>query len=163
MEIPSLIAGVAGEYFVAAELSRRGIIASISLRNTRGIDILATDADGTRSITVQCKTSQKGKAEWILNEKVESFTAPNHYYVFVLLRGTDERPSFHIVPSHQVAEAVRQDHHRWLATPGRSGRQHQDNPVRKFRDLAGTYMERWDLLGFEQPKPVTTPNSSSPS
>jgi hypothetical protein len=33
--IPSVLAGVSGEYFVAAELSRRGYIASISLRNTR--------------------------------------------------------------------------------------------------------------------------------
>ena len=41
---PPQVAGVAGEYFVAAELSRRGLIASISMRNTRGIDILATNA-----------------------------------------------------------------------------------------------------------------------
>lgn len=39
------LSGVAGEYFVAAELSRRGYIASITLRNTRGIDILASDAE----------------------------------------------------------------------------------------------------------------------
>jgi hypothetical protein len=32
------LSGVAGEYFVAAELSRRGYIASITLRNTRGVD-----------------------------------------------------------------------------------------------------------------------------
>jgi hypothetical protein len=30
--IPSVLAGVAGDYFVAAELSRRGYIASISLQ-----------------------------------------------------------------------------------------------------------------------------------
>jgi len=47
-----MLAGVAGEYFVAAELSRRGYIASISLRNTRGIDILATNQAATRSITI---------------------------------------------------------------------------------------------------------------
>ena len=57
-KIPSVLTGVAGEYFVAAELSRRGYIASISLRNTRGIDILATNQDGSRSITIQCKTHQ---------------------------------------------------------------------------------------------------------
>lgn len=47
--IPAVLTGVAGEYFVAAELSRRGYIASISLRNTRGIDILATNAAASRS------------------------------------------------------------------------------------------------------------------
>ena len=58
-KIPTILAGVAGEYFVAAELSRRGWIASISLRNTRGIDILVTNQEASRSITIQCKTSQK--------------------------------------------------------------------------------------------------------
>ena len=58
--LPSVLAGVAGEYFVAAELSRRGYIASISLRNTRGVDVLATNQDGSRSVTIQCKTSQPG-------------------------------------------------------------------------------------------------------
>jgi hypothetical protein len=58
MKIPSVLAGVAGEYFVAAELSRRGHIASISLRNTRGIDIIATNKEASRSVTIQCKTNQ---------------------------------------------------------------------------------------------------------
>jgi len=58
VKIPSLLAGVSGEYFVAAELSRRGHIASISLRNTRGIDVLATNQAATRSITIQVKTNQ---------------------------------------------------------------------------------------------------------
>ena len=37
------LSDVAGEYFVAAELSRRGYVASLTLRNTRGIDILASE------------------------------------------------------------------------------------------------------------------------
>ena len=57
----SLLAGVAGEYFVAAELSRRGFIASITLRNTRGIDIVVTNKDATKTVTIQCKTSRKKK------------------------------------------------------------------------------------------------------
>jgi hypothetical protein len=71
----SILTGVAGEYFVAAELSRRGYIASISLRNTRGIDILATSQDGRRSITIQCKTSLRTTKKWMLNEKAETYEA----------------------------------------------------------------------------------------
>lgn len=40
MKPNSQLTGVAGEYFVAAELSRRGFIASITMRNSPGIDIL---------------------------------------------------------------------------------------------------------------------------
>ena len=52
-KISPILVGVAGEYFVAAELSRRGYIASISMRNTKGIDIIATNASGKRSVTIQ--------------------------------------------------------------------------------------------------------------
>jgi len=41
--VSPILVGVAGEYFVAAELSSLGYIASITLRNTKGIDILATN------------------------------------------------------------------------------------------------------------------------
>jgi hypothetical protein len=42
-KVSSILIGVSGEYFVAAELSRRGYVASITLRNTRGIDIVASN------------------------------------------------------------------------------------------------------------------------
>ena len=145
--IPSLLAGVAGEYFVAAELSRRGYIASISLRNTRGIDILATNAQASRSVTVQCKTSQSRRV-WMLSDKCEAFIAESHFYVFVALAGPLERPRFHVVPSAIVAKHVRDDHTQWMATPGRRGQAHVDNPVRNFHDGTNEYLERWDLLGL---------------
>jgi hypothetical protein len=39
-KLSKTLVGIAGEYFVAGELSRRGLIAAVTLRNTRGIDIL---------------------------------------------------------------------------------------------------------------------------
>jgi hypothetical protein len=143
-----VLTGVAGEYFVAAELSRRGYIASISLRNTRGIDILATNQAATRSITIQCKTNQSGARNWMLNEKCEDFVAANHYYVFVALGSATERPRFHIVPSQTVAKCITQSHQQWLRTPGRRGQQHIDSALRKFRDPDDAYLDRWDLLGL---------------
>jgi hypothetical protein len=73
--------GVAGEYFVAAELSRRGYVASLTLRNTRGIDVLASNADATRSVGIQVKTCQSTRPEWLLNVKAEADAAENLYYV----------------------------------------------------------------------------------
>lgn len=147
-KIPPILAGVAGEYFVAAELSRRGWIASISLRNTRGIDVLATNQEASRSVTIQCKTSQKNDKSWILNEKCETFFSNDHFYVFVGLGDFSERPNYHIVPSKDVAERVRESHRLWLETPGRAGRQHVDNSMRKFSDYDNLYFERWELLGL---------------
>ncbi len=146
--IPPVLTGVAGEYFVAAELSRRGYIASISLRNTHGIDILATNRAATRSITIQCKTNQSGARNWMLNEKSEDFFAADHYYVFVALGPATKRPRFHVVPSETVAKYITESHARWLRTPGRRGQQHVNSAMRKFRDPDDTYLDRWDLLGL---------------
>ena len=147
--ISSILCGVAGEYFVAAELSRRGYIASITLRNTRGVDILVSNQDATRSVGIQVKTSQRGRAEWLLNRKAElTDTAENLFYVFVVLNGL-ESPTYHVVPRNVVARFVREDHALWLKKPGRGGRAHVDNPVRKFADRDGRYLGRWDLLGLD--------------
>lgn len=148
MKIPPVLTGVAGEYFVAAELSRRGYIASISLRNTRGIDILATSQDATRSVTIQCKTNQTTAHKWLLNEKSEQFESETHFYIFVALGKPTDRPRFHIVPSKVVAERTRKGHRLWLKTPGRKGQQHQDTKMRQFVDPKDEFLEKWDLLGL---------------
>jgi len=146
--LPTTLVGIAGEYFVAAELSRRGYVASITLRNTRGIDILASNRDATKSVGIQVKTKLGVEAKWIMAKKAETDLAPNLFYVFVAFRDFDP-PQFFIVPRDVVAKFVREGHQRWLSTPGRGGRAHQDSDVRIFRDPAGKYRDRWDLLGLD--------------
>ena len=137
------LTGIAGEYFVGAELSRRGYVASITLRNTRGIDILASNADATKSVTNQ----DSGK-KWILSEKVDKGVATNLLFVFVRLNGHDA-PKYHIVPRADVAKYVSEDHEKWLNTPGRKGQAHKDNSIRNFADLDEKYLDRWELLGLD--------------
>jgi hypothetical protein len=62
-KLTSVLCGVAGEYFVAAELSRRGYVASLTLRNTRGIDVLASNSDATKTVGIQVKTNQTDRRE----------------------------------------------------------------------------------------------------
>ena len=140
--------GVAGEYFVAAELSRRGYVASLTLRNTRGIDILASNPDATKTVGIQVKTSQNARATWILNKKAETDIAENLFFVFVRLP-TEGLPDFYVVPRKEVAKDVGESHRKWLATPGRGGRKHVDSDMRKFTDFDGIYRDRWDLLGLD--------------
>ena len=142
------LTGIAGEYFVGAELSRRGYVASITLRNTRGIDILASNADATRSVGIQVKTSQGRRKTWILTEKVENDIATNLLFVFVRLNGPDA-PEYHIVPRVDVVKYVSEDHKQWLSKPGRKGQAHKDNPVRNFADMDQKYLNRWELLGLD--------------
>jgi hypothetical protein len=145
--ISATLAGVAGEYFVAAELSRRGYVASLTLRNTKGIDILVSNADATKSVGIQVKCKQGRGAEWVLTEKIEEELAENLFFVFVALDGLGV-PQYHVVPRADVVRYCTDNHARWLRTPGRDGQPHKDNPIRKFRDPAGDYRDQWELLGL---------------
>lgn len=147
-DLPSILVGVSGEYFVAAELSRLGYVASVTLRNTRGIDILATNANASRSVGIQVKTNRgKGKS-WLLDQKAETYQSKTLFYVFVNLNGPDIRPDYHVIPSEVVAATITKGHREWLAQPNRAGMSHRDTRMRLFKDPESEYLGRWDLLGL---------------
>ena len=147
-QLESTLVGVAGEYFVAAELSVRGYLASVTLRNSRGIDIIASNSDASRSVSIQVKTSKKGTPRWILTKKADSFFADNHYYVFVVLHAVGQHPDFYVVPSKIVAESTSTSHREWLEGKKKDGSSRKDSSMRVFEDKEGKYKEAWSLLGL---------------
>ena len=147
-KISSILAGVSGEYFVAAQLSRLGYICSVTLKNTKGIDILVCNEDATKTLGIQVKTNQINRSEWVLNEKCEKMTDENIFYVFVNLRTIDELPEFYVVPSNIVAKFTSTNHKNWLSEKGKKGQQRNDSTMRKFRDYEKEYLNRWDLLNL---------------
>ena len=156
MELPQLestLVGVAGEYFVAAELSVRGYLASVTLRNSRGIDIIASNSDASRSVSIQVKTSKKGAPRWVLNSKADSFFADTHFYVFALLQDIGKRPDFYIVPSKTVADYCSTKHREWLAGKKKDGSSRKDSSMRVFEDKEGLYKESWGFLGLDTDTP----------
>ena len=148
-KLESTLVGVAGEYFVAAELSIRGYLASVTLRNSRGIDIIASNSDASRSVSIQVKTSKKGAARWVMGKKAESFCSDNHFYVFVVLHETGIRPDYYVVPSIVVANYISGTHKAWLKGKKRDGTFRKDAGFRFFEDKEGQYKELWGLLGLE--------------
>jgi len=144
-QLTSVLSGVAGEYLCAGELSRRGFIASITLRYSRGVDILVTNADASKSVAVQVKTSYGGSTSWVLGQKAEDYYAENLFYVFVNLNHGGV-PDYYVVPSKIVADRIKKNHQQWLNTPGRRGQKHKDNPMRTFIDAERKFFGRWDLL-----------------
>lgn len=146
--LSSGLSGVAGEYFVAAELSRLGLVASITLRNAKGIDILCSNEDASKQLGIQVKTNKRSNREWVLNSKAEDYFADNLFYVFVNLNDNQKHPDYFVVPSSIVAQQIKESHATWLNTPGRGGKAHNDNTMRKFVDTKEDYKGRWDLLGF---------------
>lgn len=147
-KLTSVLSGVAGEYFVAAELTARGYIATLTLRNTKGVDILCSNVDASKTVGIQVKTNRGTKREWILKQKAEDYFADNLFYVFVNLNDNQQTPDYFIVPSRSVARFVKKSNEAWVKTPGRGGRKHIPSTMRKFADLKEAYLDAWDFLGL---------------
>jgi len=148
VKLSNILGGVSGEYFVAAELSRRGYIASITLRNTRGVDVLCSNEDVSKQVSIQVKTTKESNQVWILDKKAEDYHSPSHFYVFVKLNKQDVKPDFFIVPSKTVAKIVKESHQKWLHGKSKTVKKRKDSSMRKFEDKEGKYLNRWDLLGL---------------
>jgi len=139
------LCGIAGEYFVAAELSRRGYIAAVTLRNTRGADVLVSHPARWKTATVQVKTQQRGKTEWMLNKSDETPKGEDHFYVFVALNGRDGVPEYHVVPGNYVAQWCADNHQRWLSGTKKDGSQRKDSSIRVFRP-GEDFRNNWDAI-----------------
>ena len=96
--IPSAFAGNAGEFFVLAELTRRGWTAAPTARNNRAFDILANRGNDFASLRVKTKTSTFDLFQWNAKPDGEIFLEmkQEHYFCVLVdipeqfrLRGTD--------------------------------------------------------------------------
>ena len=144
--INSRLIGSAGEYFVAGELSRHGLVAALTMAGTDAFDILAVNSSG-RQFAIQVKTTKDRRATWLLGKKDEEAVGEHLFYVFVRLNG-EELPECYVVPSVVVAEEIRTRHRRWLDAPGRGGAAHKDTDMREFQIEAHDprYYRRWDYF-----------------
>jgi hypothetical protein len=71
--VASGLIGIAGVHYLAAELSRRGLVALPTIRNTAGYDIIVARADGTKHANIQVKTSQRKASFWMMLRPTSGF------------------------------------------------------------------------------------------
>lgn len=95
---------LAGEYFVAAELYKRGFSVAITLGNAKAIDLYA-ERD-TRSVNVQVKAIRNKKSiGWpMMRDRV----LKNIVYVFVCLNDAGTPPDYYLCTSDEAKAKVKQ-------------------------------------------------------
>lgn len=100
----SISIGNCGEYFVAAELERRGFSVAIPMSNTPNFDILAINRQTYKQYAIQVKTTSYGANKWFVNDKVQGLEEnSNMFYVFVHLHEL-ETPTYYIIPRKQIVK-----------------------------------------------------------
>jgi hypothetical protein len=150
------LTGTAGEYYVAAELSRRGWLATVTVKNAPGTDVLAQHSETRRVIAIQTKTARSPfhfqlKGPKTIDQDTDrtderTTENDNEWYVFASLRGETERPDFYIVPRNIVAAMISTGHRHWLAATGKRGPR-KDSTMRNLEpESLETFREQWESL-----------------
>lgn len=81
--------GMAGEHFVAAELIRRGVAASVTMGNSKRTDVVVMNAEGTRVAIVEVKSSPR--REWVVGNMVPAPSKQSWVFVHIPPDGTSPR------------------------------------------------------------------------
>ena len=152
------IVGSAGEYFVAAELSQRGIIATLTLKNTPRIDVIATNLLNGTVANLQVKTmSIDNNAGWRMGETDEADSKiKNHYYVLVNLHGLGQLPEYIVIPQPKLSKFLKEDYKNWISGKKKDGTDRKLTPMRVFdpyrkkhiMEFAKEYINNWEVLGL---------------
>ena len=95
---------LAGEYFVAAELSKRGYAIGITMGNAKAIDLFAVRDANTANIQVKAIGSRTYSGWPMMLDQVRD----NVVYVFVCLNECDEAPAYFILTPSEVRENLKQ-------------------------------------------------------
>jgi predicted Abi (CAAX) family protease len=140
----------AGEHLVAAEIHRRGGYAVTFAGNMPEIDILANDADQSRTLAIQVKTKRVGSWQTSLREWTVRHpeVADKRFWILVdLSQDPDAQPEFFIVPESWMQEDIDRAHAEYLK---RHGGQRARTPTSSHHSISKNRVEqwrgRWDLL-----------------
>jgi hypothetical protein len=120
--------GQASQFYVAAELCRRGFHASVTLGNCPDFDVIALSESGKTMVTIQVKTYVLGHGTCAVGLKAEKDYGPTMFWVLTgLPDGHDDRPEFYIIPSAIMAREVCRGFKTWVETKGKHGQQRDES------------------------------------
>lgn len=141
--------GSAGEHFVAAEIHRRGGYAVTFSGNMHDIDLLASDANHDRVISIQVKTKTSGtwQTSTTRGRRRRAPEVETKYWVFVDLGA--EHPDFYIVPKWWIENDIFKAHNLYLKEFGghrakNDASTHHAIPASRI----AKWHDRWDELGI---------------
>ncbi len=124
---------LAGEFYVAAELNRRGIFASVTYGAAKNADVLAFDQQSRQTAVIEVKTTAIPNKKWLtgLHSIDKNSIDPQLFWVLVLAPGKEDTlsaPRFFVFTSQELVEKVSANHTIYsTAYLERNGVQFQDS------------------------------------
>jgi len=147
--------GNAGEYYVVAELLKRGVVAALAPRNTPSFDILATKEKRSIRIRVKTKSAEYSVWQWAIKKDGSIFRDLSEHgdvTVLVDLAWETKDLKFYIIPTYKIDAWLKRGFEKWVSTPGRNNKpRSQTNPKRNLNQKAyaqvlSEYLNQWEKL-----------------
>ena len=141
--------GRAGELFVAAELNRRGVSATLYLTNTPRVDVTVTSPDGRRTVNIQVKTKRTRSPSWHWDsEKAKAELQASETDYMILVDLADEHPAYYIRRLSDVAKQSLEWHAAWLKERGGKRPLNDDSTHMSIRmETVASGKGAWGVLG----------------
>ena len=124
------------QFYVAAELTRRGYLVSLTFGNAPVSDLLVRSPSGNQ-FTVDVK-GQSTKSFWLIKDRPQN---PNHYFVLVYLPRDFQTPRYCIVSSNELMKR-REEYKQSILPKGR----YRDDLGGINWSTAFDYAEKWENL-----------------
>jgi len=141
----------AGEFFVAAELNKRGAYAVTFAGNMPSIDILASNRDQSRTVRIQVKTKRSGSWQTSIDrgKRCSPKVDEDSFWIFVDLGREKESPKYYVVPEWWVCNDIYRAHHAYLEKHGGkrkfgSESKHHSIDTKRIQEWKG----KWGVLGI---------------
>ena len=153
--------GDVGELFVAAELTRRGYIVTFTSPNTKSIDLIVINEDGSKMKNIQVKATGENISKWKMDKDDEQIKNTNLWYVFVKLDKQEQyKPvSYHILSSRTVVKKIKQRAKYDKAQFTKRNKKFNKNKKKRrapttianrwFYDEENKFVDRWDKLNLD--------------
>ncbi len=128
------ISGLAGEYFVAAELLKREYQVAMTIGTAKSVDLMVYDPRYSRKLAIQVKTLRHANCFDLPTKRIDATMV----YVFLFLHNIGEHPEYFILlGSELLANPV----HYYGSSLGRADGRETVNygPLKAHKD-------RWDKL-----------------
>ncbi len=155
MRISKNMIGIAGEYYVCAELCRRNILALVTPKNNPLFDIVVTDPQGKRSIVIQVKTMGiDNKQGWKLGMGIVKEQKNSDLFVVLVNMCDDGTNEYYIYKYDDLSERVNQIYQEYISTPKKDGTDRKEVGFRwfdfkYFNDDDRSRLNKWSVLGFQ--------------
>jgi hypothetical protein len=93
---------MAGEFLTVGKLFKRGLQASVTFGNAKGVDVLAYNPQNNKNYVVQVKTLRQKNCFPVRKEDI----IENHIYVFIILYSFEKPEEYFVVPGKDILNDI---------------------------------------------------------